>query len=903
MGNHAITFPKAGNHMHDSTSEVSHRCSAPFLPIIIIILLFCGIASAVTTGTVAGFASSISGDMLVGASIMIEGTPFGSMTDSNGEYYIPRLSPGTYNISARMVGMGSVTIEGVAVVSGQITRIDFELEESASGGTVIQVSDQRNLILENVPSTIHVIDREEIETMPVAGVLDIVQRQPGISAQGGEIHVRGGRSGEVAFLLDGVSMRSPVTNAFVSSVPLSALSEASITTGGLSARYGNAMSGVVSMVTKEGGSSYEGELHIRHGDLSVFGYESESRNYSEPSENDNYRSDCMNVEFAFGGPEPITTYILPALGIDLPGEVRFFGACEWMRSGYNLEDSRGNWENNWQNLINGSGKITWRPNGRTRIWVNGHYYYRQNGWDEWTWSRYDQPAYINEEPYLAGNPDYAIPVRFEEDYGVTTGLTQMIGERSYIDFKVSLNRFCQWQRIRADGGGYTGEGFSPSDWIFFTAIEPRIADSTGFFHSGIHPDVWLESNNYVTTGMFDFTGKLNTIMELSAGFEASYYDLYDYSAFVQNWLTTYASLWKAYPYSGSAYAELSSRFSGGLVLNTGLRFDCFEPNAEIVSPDDFELHSATTKIQVSPRIGMTNPVSDRDVFFCTYGHYFQMPNMNQMYFGTDYNVAETATIVGNPDLDAQRTNSYEAGLRHRFTNRSSMAISGFYKDITGLVRTSSHFDESMGDYFQYSNDESHGTVRGMEITFLRLPGDYISGSVNYTYSVAKGKYSSATSQYEHSSQGDTIPPAEDNYLDWDQTHVASVHLNYAVPRGDGPRIYGIYPLEGLELAVDWTYGSGYPYSPSSGASEIPLVNTERYPWTMQTDIKLSRRFWVAPLELRTSITVYNLFNRNNVDRIFDTTYYQNTGSPGGIMANPGAYSPARHILLSLDIYF
>jgi outer membrane receptor protein involved in Fe transport len=886
-----------------SNSFKTDRTCRFILSLISCLLLIAGAASASTTGTIAGFVTDSSGDVLIGASVVIEGTPFGSMTDSNGEYYIPRLSPGEYTVTARMVGMGSVTIEGVAVVSGQISRMDFSLEESTSGGTVIQVSDQRNLILENVPSTIHVIDRAEIETMPVAGVLDIVQRQPGISSQGGEIHVRGGRSGEVAFLLDGVSMRSPVTNAFVSGVPLSALSEASITTGGLSARYGNVMSGVVNMVTKEGGSEYEGEFHIRHGDMTVFGYENESRNYSEPSENDNYRSDCINCEMAFGGPEPITSYLLPAIGIRLPGEVRFFGACEWMRSGYNLEDSRGNWENNWQNLINGSGKITWRPSGRTRIWVNGHYYYRQNGWDEWTWSLYDHSAYINEEPYLAQNPDWAIPIRFEEDYGVTAGLTQMLSERSFIDFKVSWNRFCQWQRIRAEGGGYLGEGFSPSDWIFFSAIEPRVADSTGFYHSGIHPDVWLESNNYVTTAKLDYTGKLNTIMELSAGLEANYFDLYDYSAYVHDWLTTYASLWKAYPYSGSAYAEVSSRFSGGLVLNTGLRFDYFQPNTDILSSDDFEVHPASAKYQVSPRIGMTNPISDRDVIFCTYGHYFQMPNMNQMYFGTDYNASETATIVGNPDLDAQSTIGYEVGLRHRFSNRSSLAASGFYKDITGLVRTSSHYDESLGDYFQYSNDESHGSVRGMELTFLMLPGDNISGSINYTYSVAKGRYSSSTSQFEYSTQGDTIPPGEDNYLDWDQRHAASAHLNYSLPRGSGPRVYGIYPVEGMELAIDWSYGSGYPYSPPSGASQMPRVNTERYPFTMQTDVKLSRRFWVDPLEFRASLTVYNVFNRSNIDRIFDTAYYQSTGEPGGIMHNPGAYSPARHFLLSLDIYF
>ncbi len=873
-----------------------------FLVAAVSLLLSSPVAGA-TTGTIAGVVTDESGDPLIGATVRIQGTEFGSMTDANGEYYIPRLVPGSYDVTASMVGMGSVAKEGILVVSDQITRTDFVLEQSTSGTTVIQVTEQRNLILANVPSTIHVIDRDEIETMPVAGILDIIQRQPGITPMGGEIHVRGGRSGEVAFLLDGISMRSPITNAFVSSVPLSAISEATVTTGGLSARYGNVMSGVVNLVTKEGGDDYEGELHLGYGDMTVFGYERETRNYSEPSENDNFRSGCGNCELAFGGPEPITSYLLPALGVHVPGKVRFFGAVEWMRSGYDLEDSRGYWENNWQNLLSGSCKLTWRPTGSTKIWGSGHYYYRQNGIDEWQWSRYDHPAYIQGEVFLARNPDYALPIRFEEDYGYTAGLSQMIGDRSFMDLKLSWNRFCQWQRIRDPNGGYIGEEFTPSDWVYYTAFEPRVTDSSGFYHSGIHPDVWLESSNYVSSGRLEFTGKINSIMELSSGLEANYFDLYDYSAYVHDQLTTYSSLWKAYPWSGAAYAEVSSRFSGGLVLNTGLRFDYFQPNADVLVPGELNSRPATEKYQLSPRIGMTNPISDRDVFFCTYGHYFQMPNMNQLYFGTDHAATEAASIVGNPDLEAQHTSSYEAGVRHRFSDRSSIAISAFYKDITGLVRTSSHYDQSQGQFFQYTNDESHGSVRGLEVTVLRLPGDFLSGNVSYTYSVAKGRYSSATAQYEYSMVGDTIPPGEDNYLDWDQRHVASAHLNYAVPRSEGPRILGLRPFQGLELALDWTYGSGFPYSPSSGSSEIPRVNTERYPWTMQTDVKISRRFWIDPLELRANVTIYNLFNRTNLDRIFDTGYYMETGEPGGTQNNPGAYSPARHLFFSLDVYF
>ena len=116
--------------MHDnpSANRFLYGFSTLLINLAAFILFTCGVASAVTTGTVAGFVSDKSGNVLVGASLVIEGTPFGSMTDMNGEYYIPRLSPGVYSVTARMVGMGAVTKEGITVLSGQITRIDFTLE-------------------------------------------------------------------------------------------------------------------------------------------------------------------------------------------------------------------------------------------------------------------------------------------------------------------------------------------------------------------------------------------------------------------------------------------------------------------------------------------------------------------------------------------------------------------------------------------------------------------------------------------------------------------------------------------------------------------------------------------------------------------------------------------------------
>jgi hypothetical protein len=864
--------------------------------LLIAVLLPCAAMSG-STGGLSGFVTDTDGAPLVGASVVLEGTGLGAVTDAEGAYFVYTVSPGFYSVTARMVGSETVTKDGVRVFADQVTRQDFSLGSAAAGHTVIEVRSERNLVLETVPSTIHVMDFSEMRLMPVPDLMEILVRQPGVVFQGGALHVRGGRAGEVAYLLDGVPVRSPITNSFSAVTPVSALSEASVITGGISAEYGNAMSGVVNMVTRDGGDRLSGELVTRAGDLEEFGFEDVTRNYSEPAENDIYRSGCIDAEATLGGPEPITSVILPALGIEPSWETTFFGTGRIMSSGRDLEDSRGYWENNWQNCVSGSMKVTSRFSATSRLSVMGFYNYRESGWDEWAWSRYDQPAYIEGVPYLGGDPDFAVPVRYQETGGATAALTVMPGERSVLDVRLNQNRFCHWRRIQDPDGGFFGESYSPADWLLMYFPDPRVADSLGFFHSGIHSEPWLESRSTVTNARADLTLRLSSLTEIKTGIEGSCYDIYDYSVHLSDAGSAYVSLWKAYPWSCAGYAQAQLRFGGGMVMSAGLRMDVFDPNCMVYDPAAGGEADASTKQQISPRFGITHPVSERDVFFATYGHYFQMPNLNQLYYGTDYNIAGLYSIVGNPDLDAERTTAYEAGLRHRLSDRASLALSAFYKDVTGLVRTAESYSESYDYFFLYENDDSHGTIRGLEAKLLQLPGGWLSGSASYTYSIAKGRYSTDTESWEYHSGG-FMEPTEDSYLDWDQRHTAEAGIVLTVPPSGGSALSRI--LEGASLSIDWMYGSGFPYSPPA-ASELPQINTERYPYTTRTDLSLSKSFTAGGLDFKAGVTVYNLFDRDNLARIFDSGHYIDTGEPGGIPGNPGAWAPARHLFARLGV--
>ncbi len=105
------------------------------------------------------------------------------------------------------------------------SRIDFVLGEDASGSTVIRVIDTRTHILRDVPATAYQLDLSEMRTMSVSGIVDAIATQPGVVQQDGELHVRGGRAGEVDYVLDGISLRSPMDNRFNFDIPMSAVPE------------------------------------------------------------------------------------------------------------------------------------------------------------------------------------------------------------------------------------------------------------------------------------------------------------------------------------------------------------------------------------------------------------------------------------------------------------------------------------------------------------------------------------------------------------------------------------------------------------------------------------------------------------------------------------------------------
>ena len=234
------------------------------LPLLSILLLAASSnALAGNSGKIAGeVKDSQTGEAVVGASILIQGTSMGAATNIDGYYVILNVQPGTYTLTASGVGYNKKTVSNVQVSLDQTTTIDFKLASTVVdvGEEVVTVA-ERPLVQKDLTASTATVNGDQIAALPVTEVGQVLNLQAGVTVDaGGGLHLRGGRTGGVSYWIDGV----PVTDAFNSSqvveVNKSIVEQVQLVSGAYNAEYGEAMDGIVNIATKEGNSKFSGSL-------------------------------------------------------------------------------------------------------------------------------------------------------------------------------------------------------------------------------------------------------------------------------------------------------------------------------------------------------------------------------------------------------------------------------------------------------------------------------------------------------------------------------------------------------------------------------------------------------------------------------------------------------------------
>ena len=231
------------------------------------------------TGKVSGkISDQLTGEPLIGVNVMLLGSSLGSATDANGIYHILNVPPGFYDLKVNMIGYGNKTVTGVRVEIDLTAVIDLDLAVEAIEGQMITVEANQKLVKVDVASSQKSISSEKIAEMPVSSVSEVVGLSAGVSG----LSVRGGSYNETQFMVDGLVLNDERTSEPTTGIPLSAIQDISLQTGGFGAEYRNARSGVINVVTREGSKEkYSGTFSFRQSSAGQkhFGmspYESES---------------------------------------------------------------------------------------------------------------------------------------------------------------------------------------------------------------------------------------------------------------------------------------------------------------------------------------------------------------------------------------------------------------------------------------------------------------------------------------------------------------------------------------------------------------------------------------------------------------------------------------------------
>ena len=233
---------------------MSQRLKKIFLSsMLLIFLLSLSVAEVFAQGKIVGHVKDkTTGDPLIGVNIIIENTYLGAATDIDGDYTIVNVPVGQYNLKASMVGATSVLKTNVVVSTDQITRVDFELEQTTIEGQEVVVTAPRDILHKDVSSSQIVVNAQQIdETAGTRTLQEFLNTQAGIT-DNSYLEIRGGTPGETGTMINGLTFVNARVGKSESFIPTSSIEQVSLKAGGMSAEYGEFRSGLIGVTTKTG---------------------------------------------------------------------------------------------------------------------------------------------------------------------------------------------------------------------------------------------------------------------------------------------------------------------------------------------------------------------------------------------------------------------------------------------------------------------------------------------------------------------------------------------------------------------------------------------------------------------------------------------------------------------------
>jgi outer membrane receptor protein involved in Fe transport len=834
-------------------------------------------------GRITGKVTEKGGGPIAFANVIILGTKQGTQTDENGNFVLVGVPVGTQQIQVQPLGYDK-QVQPVQVSAGTTATLNFMFSSSKIVKTIeeIEVRAEKRIDVKSSTTT-HSITAEKLKELPVDNLREAVATKAGVVSQGGELFFRGGRSGEVKFQFDGVEVTDPLGGRGPNIANL-AVAGTEIRTGGFDAEYGNALSGVISVSTREGTDQFRGEVRW------------DTDRYGDPSKTFN---NYDRFTFGFGGPTPIKklTYYATYEGTFSDTYLK----SSLTKSRHTLLDFL-QFGFRQSNSINTNFKLAYRANARHKLTfetINNHsirtdynHLWSRQGYVKVTYDTLPgNPPRINprygtwsgtqdDSTFVYENmPDHTPTTdeRYQQFIGVWTN---QISDKSVWTSRLASVRFKTLNSVQGKEP-WQYEIRSPEYWSGNTA--PGSEDNQYFATHGDFP-AYLRREATTYTLKSDFSSRKVKQHTMKTGIEVKYNRVENLSLSLPNSENNglpgaTRSSFLNYNPEGAAYFQDRWEFEG-LVLNAGLRYDMFTPGDQVATRD---LPSGKRyKQQVSPRLGVAYPLSDKDVLSFSYGRTYQTPSRSFVF--ENRGIGSAVATQGNPDLEPETNISYQAGVQHLFSRDLSGQFSVFFKDIYGLITTRQvPNDPNQTTYF--SNGD-YASARGFEASFIKSFSHKFSAEINYTYQIATGVASDPNQALQFFNGGRLYLPISEQPLRWDQRTTLSVQGTIRDPGKWGLRML-------------WVYGSGFPFTPTFRNDRRPdpkLEFSRRQPSNSNLTLDGDRYYRIWGQNVTVFVDARNVLGVRNISSIQQSTfpnpfinnngndyliYYTETGRAGG----------------------
>ena len=843
-------------------------------------------AWAGTTGKIAGkVVDAQTKEGIPSVNVVVVGTSLGGASDIEGAYFILNIPPGTYQVKASAVGYTAVVTGNVQVTADQTTRVQFTLQsQSVEMGEVV-VAATRPIVQRDLTSTVASVGSDQLAKLPLEDVNAVVNLQAGVV----DGHFRGGRSGEVKYLVDGVSVNDVFSGESSMEAEINSIAEIQVLSGTFNAEYGEALSGVVNQITKVASDHYTGEVSVYTG-----GYYS-SRTSLFPGIN-RLNPFAARTPGSGGSPAGVADAQGSISGPLIPNLVKLFASGKYIfDAGYlygkrvfnpgDVSDFSAEDPSQWRVGATGDGRYV-PMNDSYRYTVQGKLSVNVGSAKELVlngmWQNHD---YRNYDFQYRLNPDGDYTYHQKSWLG-SAAYTVVFSDAAFLDVSGSFFRTDYKQYVLPH----------PLD-VNDPVVDPGYIDPVQVRNQSAGPDAFLTGGtenwhfNHTSTtwtGKADLTAQLTTVHQVKVGgevtlnrLESSAYQIHVEAASNEiPYMPPAGGFDNTYyvnrPYQFALYAQDKIELDY-LVVNVGVRYDYFQPDGQVLlDPTNVSVldtlappfpagyfRKASAKQQVSPRLGLSYPISDKGAVHISYGHFFQIPGFDYLYKNPNQRITVIGTnpdfvgnTIGNADLQPQRTTMYEVGLQQEVAPNLGITVTGYYKDIRNLLALEIFVKDQRANFGRFINQD-YGAVQGFTFSLEKRLSSGFGANLDYTFQTAKGDASDPVDAYNKAQASPPLPVNKQLVpLAWDRRHSLNVTVTLGTP-------------DDFIASVIARAGSGLPYTPLPPAGQTVTENSENMPGFYNFDLYLTKYLRLfGDYRVSLFLKVYNLFDTANETNVF-----------------------------------